>query len=165
MGICKLWSAVLGLVWWEPCLWGFATLVGSSGPRLVGPCLWGFASFGRHDGPRLVGAVSMGICKLWSVGAVSMEALVGSDGPRLLGAGSLGICKLWSAVVGGSRVYGDLQLWSAVLGFVWWEPCLWRFAALAPNEAQNCRPKLQISMDTAPTKRGSKTADQSCKSP
>ena len=99
----------------------------------MGPCLWGFASCR----PML----SKQPC-LWI-------------GPRLLGAGSLRICKR-SAVVGGSRVYGDLQLWSAVLGFVWWEPCLWRFAALAPNEAQNCRPKLQISMDTAPTKRGSK---------
>ena len=50
-------------------------------------------------------------------------------GPRLVGAVS--ICKLWS----GSRVYedfcyGDLQLWSAVTGLVWWEPCLWGFAAL-----------------------------------
>ena len=70
MGICKVWLAVMGLVWWEPCLWGFAALVGSSGPRLVGavsmgmcklwlavlglvwwePCLWGFASFGRQFG-------------------------------------------------------------------------------------------------------------------
>ena len=79
MGICSfgrdlclwLWSAVLGL-WWEPCLLGFADLVGSSGPRLVGrvygdlprePCgdlqLWsavmglvlvgmGICSFGRQ---------------------------------------------------------------------------------------------------------------------
>ena len=75
-GDLQLWSAVMGFVWWELCLWGFAALVGSSGP--------------------LVGAV------------LGFAALVGSDGPRLVGAVSMRICKLWSAV----------------LGLVWWEPCL-----------------------------------------
>ena len=64
----------MGLVWWEPCLWGFAALVGSS--SLV-------------YGPHLVGAVSMGICSFGR--------------------------QFWASF-GGSCVYGDLQLWSAVLG-------------------------------------------------
>ena len=74
MYICKLWSAVLGLVWWEPCPWQFASF---------GRQFW--ASFGGVYG--------------------DLQALVGSDGPRLVGAVSMGI-------------------WSAVMGLVWWEPCL-----------------------------------------
>ena len=66
----------MGLVWWEPCLWGFAALVG-------------------NDEPRLVGAMSMKICSFGR--------------------------QFWAS--GGSRVYWDLQLWSAVLGLVWREPC------------------------------------------
>ena len=80
-GDLQLWSAVLGLVWWEPCLWGFAALVGSDGIRLVGA--------------GSLGAVSMGICSF------AWQCLVGTV--------SMGICKLWLAV----------------MGLVWWEPCLW----------------------------------------
>ena len=103
----------MGLVWWEPCLWGFAALVGSDGPRLVGAMSWGFAALVGRAGHRLVGAVSMGICSFGR--------------------------QFWASF-GCSRVYGDLQLWSAlglwweqcgavsmllwsaVLGLVWWEP-------------------------------------------
>ena len=63
-GDLQLWSAVMGLVWWEPCLWGFASF---------GRQFW--ASFG---GSR--------VC-------VDLQALVGSSGPRLLGAVSVGICS------------------------------------------------------------------------
>ena len=87
-GDLQLWSAVMGLVWWEPCLWGFAALIAVLGLVWWEPCLWGFAALVGSSGPRLVGAV-------WG-----FAALVGSDGPRLVGAVSM---------------YGDLQLWSAVL--------------------------------------------------
>ena len=173
LGDLQLWSAELGIVWWEPCLWGFAALVGSSGPRLVAAVSMGICSFGRlwASGGSSVelclccfgrqfwvsfGGSRMGICKLWSavMGLVWCEpclwgfaALVGSDGPRLVGAVSIRICsfgrQFWASF-GGSRVYadlqalvgslvgavyGDLQLWSAVLGLVWWEPCLCGFAS------------------------------------
>ena len=63
--------------------------------------------------------LSMGICsfgrQFWASFGGSrvcgdLQALVGSDGPRLVGAVSMKICKLWSAV----------------MGLVWWEPCLRR---------------------------------------
>ena len=38
----------MGLVWWEPCLWEFAALVGSDGPRLVGAVSMEICSFGRQ---------------------------------------------------------------------------------------------------------------------
>ena len=126
-GDLQLWSAVMGLVWWEPCLWGFAALIGSSRvygicsfgrPRLVGAVCVGICSFGRQ-----VGAVSLGICsfgrQLWaSFGGsrvyrdlqlwLAFAALVGSDGPRLVGAVSMRICsfnrQFWASF-GGSRVY------------------------------------------------------------
>ena len=149
MGICKLWSAVLGLVWWEPCLCGFASFgrqfwASFAGSRVCGdlqlwsavmglvwwePCLWGFAAL-VNDGPRLVGAVSMGIFKLW----LAVMGLVWWE-PCLWGFASFGR-QFWASF-GGSRVYGKKQLWSAIckllsalLGLVWWEPCLWGFAAL-----------------------------------
>ena len=103
----QLWSAVLGLVWWEPCLCGFASF---------GRQFW--ASFG---GSRVY---------------ENLQALVGSDG-RLVGAVSMGICsfgrQFWASFAG-SRVCGNLQLWSAVMGLVWWEPCLWGFAALVGSD-------------------------------
>ena len=109
----------MGLVWWEPCLWGFAALVGSSGPgvyygdlqlwlAVLGlvwwePCLWGFAALVGSDGPRLVWREPcLGICsfgrQFWVgigprlAGTVSM-GICGSDGPRLVGAVSMGICS------------------------------------------------------------------------
>ena len=83
MRICKLWSAVLGLVWWEPCLWGFAALVGSHWPGLVGAVSMGICSFGRQFWASFGGSRVYG----------DLQALVGSDGPRLVGAVSVGICR------------------------------------------------------------------------
>ena len=137
----KLWSAVLGLVRWEACLCDLQALIGSDGPRLVGSPVYGDlqALVGS-----LVGAVPMGICSFgrqfwaWFGGSrvsANLQALVGSSGPRLVG-------DVGPRLVGASRVYGDLQLWSAVLGLVWsavmglvWrEPCLWGFAALVGSD-------------------------------
>ena len=107
-GDLQHWLAVMGLVWWEPCLWGFAALVGSDGPRL-----WGFAAL-VGSSPPVMGLVWWEDLQLWSavMGLVWLEpclwafaVLVGSDWPLLVGAVSVGICKLWSAV----------------LGLVWWE--------------------------------------------
>ena len=67
---------------------------------------------------------------------MGFAALVGSDGPhtRLVGAVSMGICsfgrQFWASF-GGSRVYGYLQLWSAVIDLVCWEP---GFAALVGSD-------------------------------
>ena len=151
MDICKLWSIVLGRR--EPCLWGFQLWSAVLGFVWWEPCLWRFASFGRQ-----FWASFGGNRVYWD-----LQALVGSSGPRLVGAVSMEICsfgrqfggsyrdlQLWSAPrLVGSRVYGDLQalvgsdglrlvgetvsmrickLWSAVMGFVWWEkPCLCGF--------------------------------------
>ena len=102
----------MGLVWWEPCLWGFAFL------RVYEIC-----SFGRQFWASFGGSRVYGDLQLWSavMGLVWWEpclwgfaALVGSDGPRLVGGVSMGICsfdrQFWASF-GGSRVYGDLQLW------------------------------------------------------
>ena len=128
MGICKLWfwallggscvygdlqhwSAVLGLVWCEPCLWGFA----SFGRQFWASPLWA----------RLVGAV-------WGF------AWLPPFGEEPVSMGQSLQIQFWASF-GGMGITANQSVWScmdtdfpplAVMGLVWWEPCLWGFAVL-----------------------------------
>ena len=117
MGICSF-GRQFGS--YRPCLgsrvyaWGFAALVGSS--AVIG-IVWGAVSMGIRSFGRQLWALFGEPC------LCKFAALVGSYGPCL-----------------GSRVYANLQLWSAVMGLVL------RFAALVGSDGPCLGSRVSVAL-------------------